>query len=333
MLDSSTIWLPDAKFTHSAGLSLAATLYRSPLTITLDGELGAGKTTFLQGFMEGLGVEGNVTSPTYALEQHYKLSAHCPLITDHLIHIDLYRLNEKQAKELLASTDDHGGIRCIEWAERVGLKGDIHVRIEEKDGSYGREVTIEFNDIDLPKESEILRWREEVKLPEIIGKHCDAVADFAEVLRTTLEQHGTIARPKALRAACLVHDLLRFVDFQPGAGHEDDEPEDPPEWSIWKKKFDGMRHEKACAEFLRERNFPELADIVEPHGCMNPSPDRPTIEQKLLFYTDKRVMSDQIVSLDERFADFRKRYTSGKFTKDGDTWLREAKNIESNLGF
>ena len=327
MLDNCKIWLPDADITAFCGSSLAATLYNTPLTITLDGELGAGTTTFLQGFCSALGIEERVQSPTYALEQRYAATTNNQQPTT-VLHIDLYRLNEDQARELIISSDDHEGIRCIEWAQRIGLEGDIHIHLEEHD--EGRMLEIAFTDIAIPDDAQIQEWREEVKLPDIICRHCDAVADLAEKLGNQLLERGQILRPKALRAAAKLHDLLRFVDFQPGAGHED-HGQDPPEWEQWKNKYEGLRHEAACTEFLKEHNYPEIAAIVEPHGLMKPTPLRNTIEKKLLFYADKRVMGDQVVTVEERFEDFRKRYSEGKFSKDGEMWLNEAKNVEIEL--
>ena len=98
MNDFSSIWLSDAEKTHSAGKSLAHTLYDPQCTILLTGELGAGKTTFLQGFASALGISEPLTSPTFALEQRYQTQNH-----GELFHLDLYRLSEKQAQELIHS--------------------------------------------------------------------------------------------------------------------------------------------------------------------------------------------------------------------------------------
>ena len=79
MTETIEMRLPKAKNTISAGASLAASLYTVPLTLFLKGELGAGKTTFLQGFAEGLGIRERLTSPTYALEQRYNMELFDPL--------------------------------------------------------------------------------------------------------------------------------------------------------------------------------------------------------------------------------------------------------------
>ncbi len=107
---------------NEAANRLIAELSPHPKTatlITLSGELGAGKTTFVQAMARTLGVEETVTSPTFVLEKIYKLEGRQ---FSHLVHIDAYRLkgaHELEAlgwKELLA---DSGNLIVLEWPERV----------------------------------------------------------------------------------------------------------------------------------------------------------------------------------------------------------------------
>ncbi len=107
------------KQTKDLGKLLARTIFRErktnnkkALVLALSGELGGGKTTFVQGFMAGAGIKKKITSPTFVLLKNYKL----------IYHIDCYRL--KKAKELL----DLGlreilinpkNIVLIEWPEIV----------------------------------------------------------------------------------------------------------------------------------------------------------------------------------------------------------------------
>lgn len=96
------------------------------LIIALNGELGAGKTTFIKGFARGLGIKETITSPTYVFVRSYSFE---PITRpgfhkDTLYHLDLYRL-ENQDKKTLQSfgfddiLSDPKGIVVIEWAERV----------------------------------------------------------------------------------------------------------------------------------------------------------------------------------------------------------------------
>ena len=177
MSDNAQIWLRDAKMTQSAGFALGNTLYRLPVTVLLSGEVGAGKTTLLQGFAKNLGIKDPITSPTYALEQRYKTQKGWDFT-----HIDLYRLTEHQAQDLLRSSTEHTGVRCIEWAERIPDFEEepvIRILLQDKKGKEGRTCSVSFEDMLLPSRDEIEKWRTEMQLPSHIAGHCDAVAEMA----------------------------------------------------------------------------------------------------------------------------------------------------------
>lgn len=86
--------------------------------VALSGELGAGKTTFVQGFAKGLGIKEKIISPTFVLIRQHQI----PNTNKTLYHIDLYRLeNKKDFKQLglkdLLNNLNH--LVVIEWAEKV----------------------------------------------------------------------------------------------------------------------------------------------------------------------------------------------------------------------
>jgi len=311
--DNVTIRLTDAKKTVEAGQSLADTIYSLPLTISLTGDLGTGKTTFLQGFAQRLGVKEHLTSPTYALEQRYQTKRHAELL-----HIDLYRIDESEAKTILESSDDHEGIRCIEWADRiVGFEADIEIKIDED--SSDRDVRILeciFKDISIPSWEEVLEWRKQIRLPQSIYNHCDKVAEFTAKLSDYFLSKGTLVRPLTLKRSAELHDLLRFMDFHIGMSKSMDKAneEDKTHWEKLKEGYPDLSHESACSEFLRNNNYPEIASIVETHGLETDNYLGMTTEQKLLFYADKRVIKSNFATVDERFEDFKVRYGGGKET-------------------
>ncbi len=80
--------------------------------LLLSGDLGAGKTTFVQGLASGLGIAEEITSPTYAYMNNYN---------DKLYHFDCYRIQNAMEAEVLGLTDyfDLDGICVIEWAENI----------------------------------------------------------------------------------------------------------------------------------------------------------------------------------------------------------------------
>ncbi len=82
--------------------------------IALDGNLGAGKTTFVQAFGDALGIQEKIVSPTFVLIHEYELGP------TPLIHIDLYRLGEEQADSLADDIATYQAearsVICVEWA-------------------------------------------------------------------------------------------------------------------------------------------------------------------------------------------------------------------------
>lgn len=109
--------------------------------ITLDGELGAGKTVFVKGLASGLGIDPElVTSPTFALMNDYE-----GRLT--LYHIDAYRLGsgiEAYEAGLTEFFGEKGSVCCIEWAENIkdALIGKIiSVKIEYTEND-SREIEI-----------------------------------------------------------------------------------------------------------------------------------------------------------------------------------------------
>lgn len=89
--------------------------------LLLKGTLGAGKTTLVQGMAQELAITEPVTSPTFALAQHY------PQGKPKLVHIDLYRLEQSaEADELFIQEEeearDAGALMAVEWPERMALQ-------------------------------------------------------------------------------------------------------------------------------------------------------------------------------------------------------------------
>ena len=127
--------------TQALAAELAAAL--PPGTVLcLHGDLGAGKTCFVQGLARALGVRRPVGSPTFTLINEYKGAKP-------LAHVDLYRIRGAADAFGLGLEDylcHYPGIVAIEWAERVAelLPADCwHVRLEAGAGEDARRVTIE----------------------------------------------------------------------------------------------------------------------------------------------------------------------------------------------
>jgi tRNA threonylcarbamoyladenosine biosynthesis protein TsaE len=114
---TTTIFLADAEATRSLGISLGQSLPAGSV-ILLEGDLGAGKTTLIQGIGEGLGITEPIVSPTFTLINEYT-EGRLPLY-----HLDLYRLQPAEVEALNLESYWEGievplGIVAIEWAERL----------------------------------------------------------------------------------------------------------------------------------------------------------------------------------------------------------------------
>ena len=127
------IWiLENLQATRALGSHLAKQLPRGSLLL-LQGTLGAGKTSLVQGLATALGVEEPITSPIYALSQHY------PQGNPPLIHLDLYRLEQPEAaNELFLQEEEEalalGAVMAIEWPERLtaDLPDAWHLQLQHR---------------------------------------------------------------------------------------------------------------------------------------------------------------------------------------------------------
>lgn len=101
--------------TKSLGKAMAKKLVPGD-TVAFFGDLGSGKTTFIQGVLEGLGITERVTSPTFVFMKLYKVPEQT------VFHIDLYRLEHQDQSKALGIEEllqDHNSIKLIEWPERI----------------------------------------------------------------------------------------------------------------------------------------------------------------------------------------------------------------------
>ena len=128
---------------------LAGELLKSlemPVVLALSGDLGTGKTCFIQGLAIALGVDDAVTSPTYTLVHEYDSDPP-------LYHIDLYRIHSNQ-EALYLGLDEYlegEGITAIEWAERITdllPKNTVHISLKSGPAANERLITIQRTSLD-----------------------------------------------------------------------------------------------------------------------------------------------------------------------------------------
>lgn len=105
--------LADEPATLALGERLASAIEDPPLLITLDGELGAGKTTLVRGLLRGLGYAAKVVSPTYTLMEVYEARGL------NIVHLDLYRIGHPEELEFLGLRDRFASsVTLVEWPRR-----------------------------------------------------------------------------------------------------------------------------------------------------------------------------------------------------------------------
>ena len=130
------------KETRALGQRLAERLKPGQI-VAFTGDLGAGKTAFVSGMAQGLGISDRVTSPTFTIVNEYE-GGRLPLF-----HFDLYRLGSAEELFDIGWEDDlaRGGVCAVEWSENAAqaLEGEpvIRVDIQRGAGDDQRVVTIE----------------------------------------------------------------------------------------------------------------------------------------------------------------------------------------------
>lgn len=132
--------LPDEEATASLAARIAA-LARAGDVIALEGELGAGKTTFARAFIRARGGDETVPSPTFTLVQVYEIGD-VPIW-----HFDLYRLRDPdEAWELGIEDAFRDGISLIEWPERLGNllpAGRLRITLSDSGRSNSRRAALD----------------------------------------------------------------------------------------------------------------------------------------------------------------------------------------------
>lgn len=106
-----------------------------PTTVCLWGDLGSGKTTFVQGLSKGLGIPNRLLSPTFIIVRRYTVTKRFK----YLYHLDLYRISQPSDVLSLGFTDMYGSedsLVVVEWPERLGEllpKKRIDIRFTVRD--------------------------------------------------------------------------------------------------------------------------------------------------------------------------------------------------------
>ena len=140
-----------------------------------------------------------------------------------------------------------------------------------------------MNNTKIPSREECLDILNKNKTPSNVIEHCKTVCKLAEDIAGKLIKKGIKVNKKLVVAATLLHDIER----------------------------EKANHIAEGTKLLKSIGFPEVSEVVRKHslyGIGNENVKPKTIEEKIVFYADKRVKGNEIVSLKERFEDIKKRY-------------------------
>jgi len=132
---------PDLAATQDFARALARQSALAHALLTLEGELGAGKTTLVRHLLQALGVQGRIKSPSYALVECYAVPGFAAW------HCDFYRFRDAQEWEDAGLRDlfSSPGLKLVEWPQQAGAllpRADLHIRLQHA-GDTARSVELQ----------------------------------------------------------------------------------------------------------------------------------------------------------------------------------------------
>jgi len=284
--------------------------------VLLFGELGSGKTHFVKGIAKGLGVDKIIKSPTFAYVNKYRVQrAACSV--QNFYHYDLYRLNvgdDVSSLGMEETMQDPKAINVVEWADRMKELPGQYVRVNFVAGENSHTIKIEFFDPEMASESVIEKFYKHWATPQHVREHCEMVTKVAIQVAERLIGRDEVINLNLLYPAAMLHDMCRLCDFKELRRDHFKEKVTEAKWKKWNElwsKYRGQDHGDIAYQFLVEQGYPKTATVVRLHKSnliVEEADAYDSLEKKILYYADKRVLHNKIVSLSERFADGRERH-------------------------
>ncbi len=167
----------------------------------------------------------------------------------------------------------------------------------------------------LPSAEECIDLLKECHVPLHIIKHSKAVAKLGVFLAQRVAEQDWPVNVDLVECACLLHDIFRVCEFPLEDFSRFEQKvteEDKAQWRKLKEQHGGIRHEDAACAYLKDA-YPILAQTIRKHRytAIVDKDDMPrTMEEKLVYYADKRAMHDKIVPLIERLNEAHKRHAA-----------------------
>jgi uncharacterized protein len=282
----------------------------------LSGELGSGKTTFSRFFIDALSdAQSSASSPTFSYIHEHRVKDRS------IFHCDFYRAPEKRIPEVLSILDNANpkDIFLLEWTPKSVINVFQYVPstaieffhcLENPDI---RRIRLHFLNPWSASPLEATKMWEEFFTPSHVRAHIEKVKSVALFCADAFQLQGVPVDRDMIESSSILHDALRYVDFQDIESFlSSEENPSPPAIILWRelhKKYKRVHHADAIGEILEARGYSATAKAVRAHNTAAIYRKEPFCwEEKIVYYADKRVLHDTIVSLKERLEDGRRRY-------------------------
>lgn len=180
------------------------------------------------------------------------------------------------------------------------------------------------------------------RVPAHINAHMHKVAEVAVFIgrKINAKKGRRVVKINLLKSAALLHDILKVCEFKTSDPIFKDSRYDSQTKRIWIKlirRYGGMGHIHAAESLLNDLHEPIMAQIIKKHdySCLTAADPRlrpQTFEEKILYYSDKRVLHSNVVSLEYRFKEGRQRYQGNKKISPREAEIiKKARQLESEL--
>lgn len=333
MKKSSFISIAEEK-TQLSGQFLGERVFLKPhwaKDIFLFGDLGSGKTTFIRGFANAISKKIKIKSPTftYLCEHDFQKN------NDNwgLAHFDLYRLKDvkddkvKILELLNEKLQNKKTINIIEWSENIPVffalpKNRIEIHFEYINKNK-RLINAKFYDCGVPNDLQIKKLLKEYATPKHVQNHQKKVAKVANFLAKNIYKNGYFVDTNLVNASALLHDLVRIVNF-PNLDNRANFKEKitDKKITIWKNlmsKYAKFHHGDIAAKFLNKQGFCSCAEVIFQHKSKTIfTNQKMTLEEEIVYFADKKVLHDNIVTLHQRFEDGKIRHNVYSAEKQND---------------
>jgi putative nucleotidyltransferase with HDIG domain len=176
-------------------------------------------------------------------------------------------------------------------------------------------------------------------VPVHVLSHMVKVTSLAIFLGEKIKKNGKNVNINLTRQAGLLHDILKVGDFRnldPAGFNQKVTKKDLQTWQSIIRKYHKQGHVEAGNQLLAGLGEEKIAAIIKKHrlGCVvapNLNQRPVTIEEKLIYYADKRVTHDKIVTLKDRLVDLSQRYSKAQLDEQTEKMYKAIYRLEKEI--